>query len=276
MADRLGRHRRLAAAQRAGEHRVGGPHGCDSPRRRGRDRAALSHPARRAWRTRRRWPRGEARAGARRDPPRRWARRGTSHVEDSDAQEARPGGGPAGTDGARPGSSDACPRPPIPSAPIPPAPPSTGCGATLPRSGRTPAPGLPAVRLDPRGPRPARVVRRESAARGSRLVDGPGGQPVGLVGRPRPGRRRPRRRHRLAPRLGARRRGVRRSARRGLGASRRSTCCASEGSRPARPIGVVHFVEEEGARFGLACPGSRLPPGADRRTRPAAAATATA
>jgi len=30
------------------------------------------------------------------------------------------------------------------------------------------------------------------------------------------------------------------------------------GFRPARPIGVARFVDEEGARFGLACSGSRL------------------
>lgn len=32
----------------------------------------------------------------------------------------------------------------------------------------------------------------------------------------------------------------------------------SEGFRPARPIGVAAFTEEEGARFGVACLGSRL------------------
>jgi N-carbamoyl-L-amino-acid hydrolase len=31
-----------------------------------------------------------------------------------------------------------------------------------------------------------------------------------------------------------------------------------QGSRPARPIGVVCFADEEGARFGVACAGSRL------------------
>ena len=64
-------------------------------------------------------------------------------------------------------------------------------------------------------------------------------------------------RHRLAPRLGARRRGLRRPARRGVAPSRRSTCCARAGFRPARPIGVVNFADEEGARFGVACAGSR-------------------
>jgi N-carbamoyl-L-amino-acid hydrolase len=36
----------------------------------------------------------------------------------------------------------------------------------------------------------------------------------------------------------------------------------SRGFRPARPIGVSVFVEEEGSRFGLACLGSRLATGA--------------
>ena len=36
------------------------------------------------------------------------------------------------------------------------------------------------------------------------------------------------------------------------------------GFRPARPIGVSVFVEEEGSRFGLACLGSRLATGATR------------
>ena len=36
----------------------------------------------------------------------------------------------------------------------------------------------------------------------------------------------------------------------------------ARGFRPARPLGVVRFVDEEGARFGLACSGSRLLPGA--------------
>ncbi len=36
----------------------------------------------------------------------------------------------------------------------------------------------------------------------------------------------------------------------------------AEGFRPARPIGVVNFVDEEGARFGVACAGSRVITGA--------------
>jgi N-carbamoyl-L-amino-acid hydrolase len=36
----------------------------------------------------------------------------------------------------------------------------------------------------------------------------------------------------------------------------------SEGFEPARPVGVVNFGDEEGARFGIACAGSRLITGA--------------
>ena len=36
----------------------------------------------------------------------------------------------------------------------------------------------------------------------------------------------------------------------------------SKGFQPARPIGVVNFVDEEGARFGVACAGSRIITGA--------------
>jgi len=35
----------------------------------------------------------------------------------------------------------------------------------------------------------------------------------------------------------------------------------SRGARPTRPLAVVNFVDEEGARFGLACVGSRLTSG---------------
>ncbi len=35
-----------------------------------------------------------------------------------------------------------------------------------------------------------------------------------------------------------------------------------KGFRPARPLGVVNFVDEEGARFGVACAGSRVITGA--------------
>ena len=94
--------------------------------------------------------------------------------------------------------------------------------------------------------------------------DRPHGQPVGLVGRPgcRGRRRRPRRRHRVAPGLGARRRRVRRPARRRGRAGRDRPAAARPASpRPARS-GVVNFADEEGARFGVACAGSRVITGA--------------
>src|SRR5664279_4092385 len=40
------------------------------------------------------------------------------------------------------------------------------------------------------------------------------------------------------------------------------TALRDRGFRPARPIGVVNFGDEEGARFGIACAGSRLITGA--------------
>ncbi len=41
----------------------------------------------------------------------------------------------------------------------------------------------------------------------------------------------------------------------------------AESATPARPIGVVNFVDEEGARFGVACAGSRLLTGEMTRQR---------
>jgi N-carbamoyl-L-amino-acid hydrolase len=41
----------------------------------------------------------------------------------------------------------------------------------------------------------------------------------------------------------------------------------ARGFAPTRPIGVVRFVDEEGARFGLACSGSRLVTGASEPER---------
>ena len=71
-----------------------------------------------------------------------------------------------------------------------------------------------------------------------------------------------RRGHRLAPGQRAGRRRVRRAARAWSARWSRSTCLQGEGFRPARPIGVVNFVDEEGARFGVACAGSRVITGA--------------
>ncbi|HET9971878.1 MAG TPA: allantoate amidohydrolase [Streptosporangiaceae bacterium] len=41
----------------------------------------------------------------------------------------------------------------------------------------------------------------------------------------------------------------------------------ASGVRPARPVGVVNFGDEEGARFGIACAGSRMVTGALPRDR---------
>ena len=48
------------------------------------------------------------------------------------------------------------------------------------------------------------------------------------------------------------------------------------GFEPGRPIGVVNFVDEEGARFGVACAGSRIITGALTPTGPARSPTPTA
>ena len=99
----------------------------------------------------------------------------------------------------------------------------------------------------------------EAAARGLDADDRPRGQPVGVVGRPR---RDPRDRHRQPPRLGPGRRRVRRAARRGQRLRGARRCSGRGASRRARPLGIASFVDEEGARFGVACAGSRLITGA--------------
>ena len=79
---------------------------------------------------------------------------------------------------------------------------------------------------------------------------------------PPDGRRPAGARHRLAPRLGARRRRVRRPAR---ASSRRFAALdllRAAGVDPGVPLAVVAFADEEGARFGVACVGSRLLTGA--------------
>ena len=49
-----------------------------------------------------------------------------------------------------------------------------------------------------------------------------------------------------------------------------------DGFAPARPVGVVNFADEEGARFGVACAGSRVITGALGPTGPAGSPTTTA
>ena len=104
-----------------------------------------------------------------------------------------------------------------------------------------------------RGLVPRAVRRARPARRGRRLR-----QPRRLVGRRR--RARPCSPARTSTRCSTAGRTTARSA----SSPRwpRSTCCASRGVVPARPIGVSVFVEEEGSRFGLACLGSRLATGA--------------
>ena len=135
---------------------------------------------------------------------------------------------------------------------------SIGSGPSSPRSAATPDRRLSPVRPHPRGPRTARVVRRRGRSRGLDLtLDRMGNQwawwgdpdatpgvvtgshldsvpdggaydgPLGVV-----------------------------SAFAALDRLRDS------GFRPQRPIGIVGFADEEGARFGVACAGSRVITGA--------------
>ena len=132
-------------------------------------------------------------------------------------------------------------------------------------SGGIPAPA--ATGASP-GPREDADLREWFAGRGrrarARRRRRPGRQPLGLVGRPR----------RAPPTAPAR---VSSSARtwtpcptaapstaRSAWSRRspRSTRCAHRGFTPARPLGVALFGDEEGARFGVACAGSRLLTGA--------------
>ena len=121
-----------------------------------------------------------------------------------------------------------------------------------------------------RGSGAAGVVRPGGRPARSRPAAGPQRQPVGLVGRSgsaRPG---------WSPAaISTRCRTAAPSTVRSASCRRLppSTCCGA-GVRPGRPLGVAVFTEEEGARFGVACLGSRLltgaprpgpGPGADRR-----------
>ncbi len=94
----------------------------------------------------------------------------------------------------------------------------------------------------------------EAARSGARPERGPQRQPVGLVGRPRA---RAGRGHRQPSRLGPPGRRVRRAAR-VVSAFAALDMLRERGFRPARPLGVACFTDEEGARFGVPCVGSRL------------------
>ena len=91
-------------------------------------------------------------------------------------------------------------------------------------------------------------------------------QPVGLVGRP--GRAAPAGRRRHSAPTWTRCPTAAPSTARSAWSSALAAVdvLRARGFRPARPLGVVNFADEEGARFGVACAGSRLLTGAlDRR-----------
>ena len=162
---------------------------------------------------------------------------------------------------SRRGQMDPCPRRRCTAGP-PPA--SGACGATSRRSAATAHRRLPPLRLDPRGRRPAGVVRRRVRRPRARPHHRPEGQPVGLVGRPgcRRGRRDPGvviGSHLDSVPDGGAFDGPLGRRRRPRGARRAAASAASR--RPGRS-GVVDFADEEGARFGVACAGSRLITGA--------------
>ena len=120
---------------------------------------------------------------------------------------------------------------------------------------------LPPLRLDAR--RTRRCASGSAArprARGLDVDDRPRRQPVGLVGRP--GRRRARASCSAATwtRCPTAARSTARSA--SCRAFAALDALRDRGFRPGRPIGVVNFADEEGARFGVACAGSRLLTGA--------------
>ena len=150
-----------------------------------------------------------------------------------------------------------------------------GCGAadiggTLDRLwsellpiGRTPAGGYRRFAWNDADLYGAVVVRRGGRCAWPRRANRPQRQLVGVVVAGRVGRA-SRARHLLPGRTSIRYRTAVRS-------TVRSACvsalCAidllrSRGVQPLRPVAVVVFADEEGARFGVACAGSRLLTGA--------------
>ena len=227
---------------------------------------------------------GEARAGAG-QRPRRWACSGTSTP--ATRRRSRPPRRGACGSRWREGSSTRA-RPPDPARPagcskvallhgragppccIPARPRRRRDGRLRPDVGRPrrdrAASGhrrLPAVRLDrARTPTCASgsPARRPPAGSTSSTTGpatcGPGGAIPTALGRTAGCR------HRHPPRLRARRRRLRRAARRGRRALAAVDALRARGFAPARPLGVAVFADEEGARFGVACAGSRLLTGA--------------
>ena len=139
---------------------------------------------------------------------------------------------------------------------------SAPCGRALTDVGRRRRHGrLPALRLDRRGRRAAWRGSRGSAPRAdstwSRTASATSGRGGATRTRRPAGASSPGRTSTRCPTA------ARTTARSAWSArSRRSTGCASRASgRPDR-LGVVNFVDEEGARFGVACSGSRVLTGA--------------
>ncbi len=241
---RLRRHRRLAAAQRAGQHRVRRVLGVDPPRRRRRHRALASTPVRCAWRTAPSWPRRRSNGCS--PTTRAWASSGTStpatsiaeqvaarargpHPDGRESTEStvstfdamwaelapigRRGRTPAATGASRGrGRTQRCANgspPPAPRAD------STSRPTAPATSGRGGATRMPRRRAAGRASSPDRIWTPYPTAGPSTARSG------------------------WCPRFAA------------LDSLR------SKGFAPARPIGVVNFGDEEGARFGVACAGSR-------------------
>ena len=253
MARRLRRDRRLAAAQRAGQHRVAARRGCRSTTAAGSASAGRSTPARSASPTARRWPRRRSSGCCANDPGMGVIR----HVDagyDAGAEQGSAEAEPVSVripDAARPNRRVQRVR--------------RDCGGSLhPDRARPGTRRLPAVRLDRARTPACREWFTEEAARPrarrrrrtATATSGPGGAtrtrtatavraPAATSTRCRDGG------------------GVRRPARRRLGARSRSTPCATRGLRPGRGRSASRaFAEEEGARFGVACLGSRLLTGA--------------
>ena len=263
MRRRLRRDRRLAAAQRAGQHGQRRVLGVDPPRRRGRHRPVDPRRPGHASPTAPRWPAQKIERVLTNDPGMGVIRHVDAGYELADEVADRTRASASRCGRATVMSDDPADR-------------FAALWASLAPIGRDAGHRrLPAVRA---GPRPTWRCREWFVEAGRRpRPDGRDRrqrQPVGLVGRPGRGRRRG---HRQPPRLGAARRGVRRAARRRLRAARRRRAARARASRPARPLGGRRLrrgggrpVRRRLPRLPAAHRGARPGPGAAR------CATATA
>ena len=245
-ARRLRRDRRLAAAQRAGQHRERRLAGCRSTTAAASASAARSTPGRSASPTARRWPAQKIERVLTNDP-------GMGVIRHVDAGYEPRGRGRRRARRARPDAGDVSDARPFARA-------VGRARADRPRPGQR---RLPAVRLDAR--RSWRCASGSAARRLDRdlTVDDDGNGNLfawwGDRGRRRRGA------HRQPLRLGAARRRLRRSARHRQRACSRSTGCASAVSRPARPIARGRLRRGGGRPVRRALPGLAA---ADRRDRP--------